>query len=133
MRNRVRVENRAGLDELYAKTRPGSAGTPTIVAANGQRLLASLSAMAQAGDAEVLPGDHQRGDRGQHQAEHPARGPPDPAIGAGPVFAAAGGGVRYLISKKVAATGALKLQGAFGGQAGFLFGVVPELGIQMGF
>jgi hypothetical protein len=54
-------------------------------------------------------------------------------ITAGPVFAAGGGGVRLLLGKKLAATGALKLQGAFGGQAGFLFGVVPEAGIQLGF
>lgn len=52
---------------------------------------------------------------------------------AGPVFATAGGGARLLLAKKVAATAALKLQGAFGGTAGFLFGVVPELGIQFGF
>ena len=52
---------------------------------------------------------------------------------AGPVFAAGGGGVRLLLAKKFAATAALKLQGAFGGQAGFLFGVVPEAGVQLGF
>lgn len=52
---------------------------------------------------------------------------------AGPVFGAVGGGVRMALAKKIAATGALKLQGAFGGTAGFLFGVVPELGIQYGF
>jgi hypothetical protein len=52
---------------------------------------------------------------------------------AGPVFAALGGGVRFQLGKKVYATGALKLQGAFGGTAGFLFGVVPELGIAYGF
>jgi hypothetical protein len=52
---------------------------------------------------------------------------------AGPIFATAGGGARLMLSKKIAATGALKLQGAFGGSAGFLFGVVPELGIQFGF
>jgi hypothetical protein len=32
----------------------------------------------------------------------------------------------------VAATGALRLEGAFGGSAGFLFGFAPELGIQLG-
>jgi hypothetical protein len=52
---------------------------------------------------------------------------------AGPVFVAAGGGGRFLLSKKLAATAALKLQGGFGGSAGFLFGFVPELGIQYGF
>jgi hypothetical protein len=52
---------------------------------------------------------------------------------AGPVFATAGGGVRLLLGKKLAATAAVKLQGAFGGSAGFLFGVVPELGVQLGF
>jgi hypothetical protein len=52
---------------------------------------------------------------------------------AGPVFATAGGGLRYLVKKRIAATLAIKLQGAFGGYAGFLFGVVPELGVQVGF
>jgi hypothetical protein len=52
---------------------------------------------------------------------------------AGPVFATAGGGARFMLTKKIAATGALKLQGAFGGSASFLFGIVPELGIQLGF
>ncbi len=52
---------------------------------------------------------------------------------AGPVFAAAGGGARFMLTKKLAATGAIKLQGAFGGSASFLFGIVPELGIQLGF
>jgi hypothetical protein len=52
---------------------------------------------------------------------------------AGPVFFAVGGGGRYLISPKVAATAALKFQGAFGGTAGFLPGVAPELGVQLGF
>jgi hypothetical protein len=54
-------------------------------------------------------------------------------VTAGPVFATGGAGVRLLLGKKVAATGAVKLQGAFGGSAGFLFGVVPELGFQLGF
>jgi hypothetical protein len=57
----------------------------------------------------------------------------DAWITAGPAFGAVGGGVRMSIAKRIAATGALKLQGAFGGTAGFLFGVVPELGIQYGF
>jgi hypothetical protein len=52
---------------------------------------------------------------------------------AGPIFVAGGGGVRMSLSKKLAATGALKLQGAFGGSASFLFGFVPELGLQYGF
>jgi len=52
---------------------------------------------------------------------------------AGPIFVAGGGGVRMALTKKLAATGALKLQGAFGGSASFLFGFVPELGIQYGF
>ena len=54
-------------------------------------------------------------------------------ITAGPVFATAGGGVRYALSKRITATGAVRLQGAFGGTAGFLFGAAPELGIQYGF
>ena len=62
-----------------------------------------------------------------------AQGKENAWITAGPVFVAGGGGARLALGKKLAATGALKLQGAFGGQAGFLFGVVPELGIQLGF
>jgi hypothetical protein len=54
-------------------------------------------------------------------------------LNAGPVFATLGGGARFLLSPKVAATGALKLEAAFGGSAGFLPGVAPELGIQFGF
>jgi hypothetical protein len=51
---------------------------------------------------------------------------------AGPGFVAAGGGLRVLLSKKVAATGNVKLEAAFGGTAGALFGIAPELGIQFG-
>ena len=54
-------------------------------------------------------------------------------ITAGPVFVTAGGGIRYQLAKKIFATGAVRLQGAFGGTAGFLFGGAPELGIQYGF
>ena len=65
---------------------------------------------------------------------NPPQGHPFNAwLTAGPVFATAGGGARFLLGKKVAATAALKLQGAFGGTAGFLFGIVPEVGIQFGF
>jgi hypothetical protein len=53
-------------------------------------------------------------------------------ITAGPVFFSVGGGARLLLSTKVAATAALKFEGAFGGSAGFLPGVAPELGIQFG-
>ncbi len=52
---------------------------------------------------------------------------------AGPVFGTIGGGIRYKLGKKIFATGAVKLQGAVGGTAGFLFGIVPELGITYGF
>jgi hypothetical protein len=52
---------------------------------------------------------------------------------AGPIFGTIGGGARLQLAKKIFATGALKLQPAFGGTAGFLFGIVPELGIQYGF
>jgi hypothetical protein len=52
---------------------------------------------------------------------------------AGPLFAGAGGGVRLSLSKHLAATGALRIQMAFGGAAGSLFGVAPEAGIQYGF
>jgi hypothetical protein len=54
-------------------------------------------------------------------------------IVAGPLFGAAGLGVRFLLSANVAATAILKAQGAFGGTAGFLLvPVAPELGIQFG-
>jgi hypothetical protein len=52
---------------------------------------------------------------------------------AGPAFVTGGGGIRLGLSKTAAATGAIKLQGAFGGAAGFLFGFVPEVGVQLGF
>lgn len=52
---------------------------------------------------------------------------------AGPVFGTAGGGIRYQLTRKIFATAAMKLQGAFGGTDGFLFGIVPELGVQYGF
>jgi hypothetical protein len=52
---------------------------------------------------------------------------------AGPVFVTEGGGARFLLSKRLAATAALKLQEAFGGAAGFMFGFVPEVGAQLGF
>jgi hypothetical protein len=54
-------------------------------------------------------------------------------ITAGPLFATQGGGLRLLVSKRVALSGAVKVQEAFGGSAGFLLGIVPELGIQFGF
>jgi hypothetical protein len=64
--------------------------------------------------------------------------PPTPAVEqawatAGPVFVAAGAGVRVLLFDSLAATAALKLETAFGGSAGVLFGAAPELGIQLGF
>jgi hypothetical protein len=54
-------------------------------------------------------------------------------IDAGPVFFSVGGGIRALFSPKVAFTAALKFEGAFGGSAGFLPGIAPELGLQFGF
>jgi hypothetical protein len=50
---------------------------------------------------------------------------------AGPLFGAAGAGARFLW-RRVAATVAVKGEGAFGGGAGFLLGVAPEFGIQVG-
>ena len=52
---------------------------------------------------------------------------------AGPAFFSVGGGFRALFSPKVAMTAALKFEGAFGGTAGFLPGIAPELGLQYGF
>lgn len=53
-------------------------------------------------------------------------------ITAGPAFGTAGVGLRWLVGPKAALTGALKAEGAFGGTAGFLFGIAPELGLQFG-
>jgi hypothetical protein len=53
-------------------------------------------------------------------------------VTAGPVFIAVGGGGRLLLGGRMAITGALKFQAAFGGTAGFLPGIAPELGIQFG-
>jgi len=54
---------------------------------------------------------------------------------AGPVFFSAGAGLRVLgfLSPRVALNVALKFEGAFGGAAGFLPGVAPEVGLQYGF
>jgi hypothetical protein len=54
-------------------------------------------------------------------------------ISSGPVFATAGGGVRFLMTSHVAATAVLKFQAGFGGGAGFLPGFAPEVGVQYGF
>jgi hypothetical protein len=51
----------------------------------------------------------------------------------GPVFFALGGGARIAISNRVAASLALKFEGAVGGAAGFLPGFAPEIGMQFGF
>jgi hypothetical protein len=51
---------------------------------------------------------------------------------AGPYFAAVGGGVRILLGSGVAATVAVKGEGAFGGSAGSLLGLAPEIGMQFG-
>jgi hypothetical protein len=53
-------------------------------------------------------------------------------ITAGPVFIDGGAGARILLGPKFALTGALKLQFAFGGGAGLLPGVAPEVGMQFG-
>jgi hypothetical protein len=51
---------------------------------------------------------------------------------AGPFFVAAGGGARILLAPEIAATAALKLEAAFGGSAGALPGLAPEVGVQFG-
>jgi hypothetical protein len=63
----------------------------------------------------------------------PQQVPKNAWLTAGPGFAAAGGGIRVLVSKHAAFTGALKLEAAFGGSASLLFGAAPELGVQLGF
>jgi hypothetical protein len=63
--------------------------------------------------------------------------PEDAWLTAGPFYATAGGGVRIPFGggekKKFAITALAKFQAAFGGTAGFLWGLAPELGLQMGF
>jgi hypothetical protein len=51
----------------------------------------------------------------------------------GPAFVAVGGGGRFAVSDRAAITGALKFTGAFGGTAGFLPILAPELGVAFGF
>jgi hypothetical protein len=51
---------------------------------------------------------------------------------AGPVFISAGAGVRIALGPRVGLNGALKVEGAFGGTAGSLWGFAPELGVQFG-
>ncbi|HXN31730.1 MAG TPA: hypothetical protein VN894_07715, partial [Polyangiaceae bacterium] len=54
---------------------------------------------------------------------------------AGPMFGAAGLGARFAFgkSKAFALTAVVKGQAAFGGSAGSLFGIAPEVGAQFGF
>jgi hypothetical protein len=54
-------------------------------------------------------------------------------VTAGPLFVAGGGGLRLLLGPAVAATAVVKAEIAFGGGAGSLFGLAPELGLQFGF
>lgn len=51
---------------------------------------------------------------------------------AGPVFVALGAGARLKLGSNVAVTGAVKVESAFGGTAGKLFGFAPELGVLFG-
>jgi hypothetical protein len=52
---------------------------------------------------------------------------------AGPVFIAGGAGVRVMLAPPIAATVAGKVEAAFGGTAGTLVGLAPEIGLQYGF
>ena len=51
---------------------------------------------------------------------------------AGPIFISAGGGARVAFTPAVAMTAAVRLEGAFGGTAGSLWGFAPEVGLQFG-
>jgi hypothetical protein len=51
---------------------------------------------------------------------------------AGPVFLSLGAGARIAFTNSVALIAALKLEGAFGGTAGSLWGFAPEAGLQFG-
>jgi len=57
----------------------------------------------------------------------------DAWLTAGPFFVAGGPGVRVMLSPTVAATVAGKIEAAFGGSAGTLVGLAPEIGVQYGF
>jgi hypothetical protein len=52
---------------------------------------------------------------------------------AGPFFLAGGAGIRLMVAPQVALTGAGKVEVAFGGTAGTLLGLAPEVGVQYGF
>ena len=62
----------------------------------------------------------------------PAALPENAWLTSGPIFISAGGGARFNLSPKVAATAALKFEAGLGGAVGFLPGFAPELGIQFG-
>jgi hypothetical protein len=51
---------------------------------------------------------------------------------AGPIFISAGAGARIALGPAIGLTGALKVEGAFGGTAASLWGVAPEVGVQFG-
>ena len=53
-------------------------------------------------------------------------------LAAGPIFAAAGGGARFMLREGSRRPGPQAPE-AFGGTASFLFGFVPEAGLQVGF
>ncbi len=57
----------------------------------------------------------------------------DAWLTAGPVFLAGGVGIRLMVAPQIALTGAGKVEAAFGGTAGTLLGLAPEIGVQYGF
>ena len=59
----------------------------------------------------------------------PGPRPENAWLTAGPFFGALGVGGRVMLGSNLAATLAIKGEGAFGGSAGSLFGVAPELGM----
>jgi hypothetical protein len=66
-------------------------------------------------------------------AGHVLQGTENAWLTGGPLFMSVGGGARALLGRRTALTAALKFTGAFGGAAGFLPGIAPELGVQLGF
>lgn len=106
---------------LFGKDALASSIAPLIfVAAGASEFDASISVQVRLGQASG-PGGLPAGTRNENAW-----------LTAGPFFGAVGVGVRFLASKGVAITAAAKGQGAFGGAAGSLLGIAPELGLQFG-
>jgi hypothetical protein len=107
---------------LFGKDALASSVAPLIfLAAGASEFDANLSVQVRLRDAGGAAGGLPPGTRNENAW-----------LTAGPFFGALGVGVRFLASKGVAITAAVKGQGAFGGPAGSLLGIAPEVGLQFG-